>query len=365
MKALVIAGANIRLMPYLFGYFEQLSKLKYDITLFYWDRDGLEDRPLPKDVKPICFKKNMKNDIPKFLKIRNFIRYRKKALKVIKSQQYDRIIVCDTQFAVLLSDILIKKYKNKYIFDYRDPSYERFSFYKKRVATVVLNSKATFISSDAYRDCLPKYEHIYTVHNITMKDLKYREIRRENNREMQKIRISFWGCIRDTEVNLSFIKGIANDSRFEVHYYGTIEKTAEAILTYCKENSINNVYMHKEYLPDERYNFASTTDIIHNLYNNAEGSNPSLGNKFYDAIIFYLPQICTKGGFMGDEAVKYGVGITVDPSIPFADKLFNYYQNINWIEFEENCDNCLKIILEDYKESNKAVSNALNTQYHH
>lgn len=361
MKALVIAGANIRLMPYLFGYFEQLSQLKYDITLFYWDRDGLKDRSLPEDVKAICFKESMKNDIPKIAKIKNFFKYRNEALKVINSQQFDIIIVCDTQFVVLLSDILLKRYRKKYIFDYRDPSYEKITLYKKRVASVVLNSKATFISSDAYREYLPKYcEHIYIMHNITAKDLMYRNVRRALARETTgKIRISFWGCIRDTEVNLSLIKGIANDSRFELHYYGTIEKTAKAVVNYCEKNDINNVYMHKEYLPDERYEFAKTTDIIHNAYNNYDGGNPSMGNKFYDGIMFYIPQICTAGGFMGSEVLKYGVGITIDPENPFADKLYDYYKNTDWIDFEKKCDKCLESVMEEHKVSRLVLLDAL------
>ena len=359
MKALVLAGANIRHMPYLFFYFEQLSNLKYEITLFYWDRDGLQDRPLPDDVKAISFRKKMKNDISKLAKIKYFLEYRKEALKVIKSQQYDRIIVCDTQFAVLLSDILFKKYKKKYIFDYRDPSFERIGIYKKRVDSVILNSKATLISSKAYCDYLPKCEHIHTTHNILMGDLTKRNIRRLLPRETERIRLAFWGCIRDTEINLSFIKRLANDNRFELHYYGTIDKTAQSIVPYCEDLKINNVFIHGEYLPDQRYDFARSTDIIHNMQNAVDGGNPRMTNKFYDGIIFYLPQICTDGSFMGSETVKYGVGISLDPSISFADALYYYYKNMDWGKFEEKCDKCLGEVFREFKRAQKAIYAAL------
>lgn len=359
MKALVLAGANIRLMPYLFGYFEQLSKLGYETTLFYWDRDGLKDRELPEDVESICFKKEMKNDIPKFAKLANFLKYRKAALKLLNSQHYDRVIVCDTQFAVLLSDVLLKKYKKRYIFDYRDPSYETIGIYKKRVAEIVLNSKATFISSDAYRENLPHCEYVYTTHNITMKDLQYRNIRKIFPRNVDKIRISFWGCIRDTDINLSLIKGLANDSRFELHYHGTIENTAKKIVEYCDKANIKNVFLHNGYLPDERYNFARETDIIHNMYNNGGKSNPSMGNKYYDGIIFYIPQICTEGGFMGLEAEKKNVGITINPTVPFADTLYNYYRNIEWDNFEKSCNYCLDTILKEKTDIDNVLRESL------
>jgi hypothetical protein len=197
------------------------------------------------------------------------------------------------------------------------------------------------------------------MHNILMADLKHREVRRSLSREKQRINISFWGYIRETEINLLLLKEIGNDDRFELHYYGIIEKTAETIVMYCKKYDIKNVHMHNAYLPEERYNFAKTTDIIHNVYSNNGGSNAAMGNKFYEGIIFYIPQICAEGGFMGTEVVKYGVGITINPSASFADKLFEYYQNINWTDFEMKCDNCLEILLREQENSIDALSYAL------
>lgn len=360
MRALVIAGANIKHMPYLFEYFEQLMLLKYEVTLFYWDRDGQIDRALPQGIKTICFKKIMGNDISKFAKIKNFLQYRIKAVNNINSTQYDRIIVCDTQFAILLSDILLGKYKKRYIFDYRDPSYEYIGVYKKRVHALVLNSKATFISSEAYREYLPKCEHIFTTHNISKEDLRYRDVRREHSRDADIIRIIFWGCIRDTEANLILIKGLANDLRFELHYYGTIGKTARTIIDFCKRQNIFNVFVHQAYLPDERYGFAATTDMIHNMYNNnSTGGNPSMGNKFYDGIIFYIPQICINGGYMGKQVEKNEIGVLIDYSTAIAEKLYNYYKNIDWEDFERKCDSCLASILEEQKASVLMLRKAL------
>jgi len=359
MKALVLAGGNIKFMPYLFYYFKQLSELNYDITLFYWNRNGLIDSALPSYVKPIEFTVIMKSEIAKYKKLINFIKYRKEAINVIKSDKYDRIVVCNTQFSVLLSDVLIKFYKNKYVFDYRDPSYENIKWYKNRVAKIVNNSIATFISSKAYHVNLPNCEKIHFFHNISMRDLKYRDLRKSLSRKNSKIRISFWGCIRDLKTNLTFISDIANDERFELNFYGTIENTANEIVKFCRDNNIQNVYIHKEYLPEEKYQFVQSTDIIHNLYNNSNQYHYSMGNKFYDGIIFYIPQICNESGIMGSEVEKYKIGITVNPYKPFADKLYEYYNNIDWLEFEKNCDECLNAILIEQNSSNEMLKKVL------
>lgn len=358
MQALVMIGNSPKLTPYIFGYLEQLSELNYETTLLYWARDGIEDSV--SGVKTVCFNEKMKNQIPKVAKIKNFLKYRKVALELLEQNKYDRIIVCTTQFAMLLSDVLLKKYKGRYIFDYRDPSFENIGIYKRRLASIVHNSKATFISSDAYRRYLPQREHIYTTHNITMKDLQHREVRRLSPRDVDVIRISFWGCIRDAEINLNLIKGLANDERFELHYYGTIEKTASEIVSYCKAKGINNVYIHKEYLPDERYDFAAETDIIHSMQNHMDEGNPRMANRFYDGIIFYIPQICTKGSFMALQAERYGVGISIAPTKAFADELYNYYKSINWPEFEASCDKCLETVLGEYENSRLALIEALS-----
>ena len=71
-------------------------------------------------------------------KIKPMLNFRKYANGLIKKKQYDKLIILTTQTAVLFPD-LISKYKGKYIFDYRDASYEYISLYKKYVSHTVNN----------------------------------------------------------------------------------------------------------------------------------------------------------------------------------------------------------------------------------
>jgi hypothetical protein len=352
VKVLLICSSNMKFMPYVFVYLRQLIELKCEITLFYWDRTGKEDVALPNEVEVVCHKYLLEDQLPKYRKITAFLKYRRAAIKVMKARQYDKIIIFNTHFAVLLSDILLKRYRRKYIFDYRDPSFERYKLYQKRLNTIVLNSKTTFISSDGYRQFMPPYEHIYTMHNMTMADLTHREERRVFPRKRDVLRIAFWGAVREFETNISLINGIGNDGRFEMHYYGTMGKNiGPGLQKYCAENHIHNIYFHKEYTPEERYEFCKTTDIIHNVTDiNVRKQN--MHNKFYDGLVFYIPQICTEGGFMGAEVVKHGVGMTFDPARPFADRLYRYYNDIDWRMFEKNCNVCLDAILKEQEDSN-------------
>jgi len=62
---------------------------------------------------------------------------------------------------------------------------------------------------------------------------------------------------------------------------------------------------------------------------------------------------------MSSEVLKYGVGITIDPSTSFADKLYNYYKNIDWADFQKKCDSCLEIVLEEQENSVCGLNSAL------
>jgi hypothetical protein len=347
----------MKFMPYVFVYLQQLIELKCEITLFYWDRRGEDDIPLPNEVEVICHKYLLENQIPKYRKIIAFLKYRRAAIKVMKARHYDKVIIFNTHFAVLLSDILLKHYRHKYIFDYRDETFERYKLYQKRLESIVLNSETTFISSDGFRQFMPPYEYVYTMHNMTMADLAHREERRVFPRERDVIRIAFWGFVRDTEINIRLIEEFGNDKRFELRYYGKLEKqTGLAMHRYCTENAIHNVYLHGEYYPEERYKFARTTDILLNAYTERKGENKrAMSNKFYDGIIFYIPQICTHGVFAGEEVVKHGVGIAFDPARPFADRLYQYYNDMDWGTFEKNCDVRLDAVLKEQENSHELL----------
>ena len=49
----------------------------------------------------------------------------------------------------------------------------------------------------------------------------------------------------------------------------------------------------------DRFKFAARTDLIHNIYANDGKTTYAMGNKYYDGIALYLPQLCSIGSFMG------------------------------------------------------------------
>lgn len=351
MRVLILGFTKISYMPYMHFYIEQLKKNNCDTHLLYWKRDRTPDSQCPDGVKSYVLDQCQEDSVPLIHKIGNFYKYRNIALNILKSQNFDFIIVLHSTPGVLMSDILTREFKGKYILDYRDFTYENYTFYKSVIHKLVDNSAVTFVSSDAYRKYLPKCNHICTSHNFLRNTLEVRNCRKNKTRNVSPIKIRFWGFIRHQKINVTIINKLANDTRFELHYHGREQKTGRLLKKYCKENNFDNIFFHGEYSPDFRYEFIQNTDLVHNIYENDTKTINAMGNKYYDGVIFSVPQICNEGSFMGEQVKNNGVGITINPdSINFADQIYNYYHNIDWVVFENSCDKTLKDIEYQYNE---------------
>lgn len=357
MKILIIGFAKIKYMPYLNLYLDNIDANKNDVHILYWQRDNTPDKPLPENLKQHIFKREMSDEIPKYKKLGFFVQFAKIAKKLIRKEKFDFIVVLTSIPAVLLSDVLLGKYKNRYIYDYRDFTLEKNAVYKRIVEKLVENSKITVYSSEKHLEFLPESEKLHIAHNFVNSSLEQKiDKKAEFKDKNEPIRISYWGIVRNEEFNRSVIKKLAGDKRFEVVFHGRKQQTAVNLEKYCKDNNIKNVIFAGEYREEERYGFAKTTDIIYNLYSVSGTEGMAMGNKFYDGIIFKIPQICTMGSFMGEKAEEYGVGKAIDPnSETFADDIYNYFVNLDYDKFYGNCDKILRRIVQDNEETAELI----------
>lgn len=350
MKILILGFTKIKYMPYMNFYLDNINILQNEVHLLYWNRDLKEENISHlKNIKFHEFKYYQEDEISKFSKIKSFFKYRKYVTNILKKEKFDFIIVLHSLTGVVIFDKL-KKYKKRYIFDYRDSTYEKLLLFKWIIGGLVKNSYATFVSSDGFRRFLPqKYKKkIYTSHNLLQDSLNHREDKEKYGVKSKKIRIAFWGFIRHEEINIEMIKKICIDNRFELHYYGREQQTALNLKKYVLDNNIKNVFFHGEYKPEERYSFILSTDIIHNIYLD-NNTMLAMGNKYYDGIIFKIPQICMKDSFMGKISEKAKIGFMCNPyESDFLDQIYNYYDNLNHEMFKQFCDKELERVMIEY-----------------
>lgn len=350
MRVLLVGFADPTRMPYVNFYVDAMANKGHEIHLLFWNRDGRPDVPR---VSGVCaqheFRLVQKDQVAKLTKIPAFIRYRHYAKHLLKEQSFDLLIVLHTLPGVLLFDQLTRKYRNKFLLDFRDLTFERFALFRWLIARLALHSLGVFVSSDAYRAFLPRAAAVFTSHNLDLNSLNHRQERRVLPRSVLPIRIRFWGLIRHERVNRRVIDQLGNDPRFELHYHGVEGRVAESLKVHAKQRDVANVFFHGAYSYEERYLFARETDILLNLYENDSTTIFAMGNKFYDGIAFYLPQLCTARSYMGERVMNARVGISIDPAVEgFADSVFAYYRGLAWSDFEADCDRQLAGVLEEY-----------------
>lgn len=360
MKVLMIGFGKIYYMSYMHFYLEQLKKSKNEVHLIYWDRDGKMDVPVPEGLIAHEFKFHMEDDASKLEKLKAFWKYRKTCLQLLNSESFDLIIVLTTMPGIVLSDVLRKRFSKKYIFDYRDVTFENIGLFNRMVNGVVDHSLATFVSSDAFRAYLTD-KKIRTIHNILLDSMNHREVRRASARTRSPLRIRHWGLLGHESINRQIIDHLVNDERFELHYHGREQEAARHLKEHCEQIGARNVFFHGLYKPEERYDFAKETDLIHNIFTNDVKTKPAMANKFYDGITFYIPQLCNVESYMGGEVTKSQIGFECDPnSASFADDLFEYYHSIQWNKFEKNCDDRLAAILKEYNDGIAIIAGIIN-----
>ena len=363
MRILLIGFAKIKYMPYLRFYLDNIEAGN-DVTVVYWNRDGRpEDISADGQVRFLEFSHLIDDHVSPIKKIGPFLAFRRFVRRLLKKESFDLIVCLHTFPAILTSDVLRKQYAGRYIFDYRDSTYERYRPFRRLIDKTVRGSMYTFVSSDGFRRLLPSDcdDKIITSHNILHDSLLHRDEKRLHGIPSDKIRIAFWGLIRGEDINRAVIDRLASDRRFELHYYGREQREAQLLKEHAAALGADNVFFHGEYVAADRYTFVRSTDIIHNMLDDGN-MMLAMSNKYYDGVIFRLPQLCMTGSVMAERASAAGVGLAADPySDGFADEIYNYYTSLDVAKLEADCDKETERVLLEYGNGCNAIKRATSS----
>ena len=332
MIGLVFCG-DLQYCPYLDRYLQRIATFNQKYIVYYWKRSNY-DANYPANFKSFNHYSSLTKS--KFQKLFDFLLFRRWLKKNIKMDSVDKIIVLSTLSGILIFDLLLSN-KDKYIFDIRDYSYEHnklFYFIEKKM---IYSSNFTVISSKGFKKFLPDYEYIIG-HNFNPKYLskkKYIYIKHG-----YPISIVWNGVMRYFDFQKEYIDRLKNDSRFELYYYGDGPEL-DKYIRYCKANHINNVHFFGRYDNDEKEKILAKADFLNNCYGSKYNENETkyaISNKFYDGIIFHIPQIVEPNSFKSELVRKHCIGVSLPSDELFADKLAEYYYTLDENTFNSDCD---------------------------
>lgn len=340
MNMLIVLADNVYLTPYINFYISVLGELNVDYKIIYWDKNGNEDID---DSRYIRFFYKAPSKIRKVL---GYIKYRKFVINEVKKESYTIIIPLHAIVSFILFDLFSFNFKNRYVYDVRDYSYERFFLYRMAQKRLVSNSMMNIISSKGYEEFLPKGEYFVT-HNIPHSD--YKSYRQYENSGCSTISISYIGLIRFMEQNKKILLFFKNDKRFNLNFIGT---NAMHLKEFCDKNEIHNVSLIDTFDSHETLNYYKNTDLIMNLYgNNTPLLDYAISNKLYYSACLYKPILVCEGTYMEKMSRKYGIGFTLSmSSMEEKDELYQYIVEINRKKLILNCDIFMKDVYKDESE---------------
>lgn len=340
----IIFIGNLYVCPYLNIYTQELEKNVTPYEVLFWNRSG-EKLTLPQNYRACEVYSEEEQRV--VTKLFDFLKYRRWLKGQLKSKKYDKLIILSTLSGMLIFDLL-KKYKRRYFFDIRDYSYEHIGLFFAIEKWVIKNSFATSISSPGFRNFLPQYEYIIA-HNIQKAELNINHQVQLPKGDAETINIVWNGTMRYFGHQKKIIDRLANDKRFALYYHGTGPELTQ-YEEYCDLKGVKNVFFTGRYDNTEKAQLLEKADIINNSYwiEKENEIKYAISNRFYDGLVYKIPQLVESKTYKAGICEKYGVGIGINPDEDkFADLLYEWYMGFDRERFTDGCEKLMNIVQND------------------
>ena len=344
MKIGVILPNNIWFCPYMSIYTHILDENKIDYDIISWNKDGRDPHiGYQYSDKSVLLNKGILSKIIAYAKYVRFVK------NVVNENQYDKLIVFGPQISIFLSSFLAKRYKGKYILDYRDLSIEQKPILKQLFNKVLANSFFNAISSPGFKKCLSNKYHYVISHNF---DISLVNKALGSNKEIpfnsSPINVLTIGGIRNYDSNVKVIESLANQENICVNFVGK-GIAAEPLENYSKKRKFFNVYFKGFYEKHQEASFIIECSFINIFYPRIISHDTIMSNRFYNALIYKKPMIVTSNSTQGDYVEKYNLGLSVENCENLAEKLKAFIENQDAAEFNKRCNSLLREFVKDYE----------------
>ena len=329
MRIAIIAFNNLKYCPYINPYKDFFETRGVDCDIIFFDRENIVAER--KKGQAIAYDKQKK-------KIINFLRFAKETKRLLRNIQYDFVVVLTTIPGVLLTSFLRRNYKNKYLVDIRDYTYEKFFFYRHLQKKLFQRAKLRVISSPGFVNFLPKNEYV-VCHNTTHNLHKSKNEFCSSN---TPIVIGYVGTIAYAEKCKKMIDLVKEDDRFVLHFYGNVRDVK--LIEYAKVVNSEKIKFFGAYDPKEKEKIINNVDILFNMYGNESLLvKYALSNKLYDSFYYKKPLITSPNTEMAKLAGCFSYSLDNDSKN--LNGLFDWYNNINKQEVE-NTISCFAMKVE-------------------
>lgn len=343
MRIGLILPGNIWFSPYAKIYTSILDENSINYDIVSWNRDGQDKKT------GYQFEYNQNNDASRCSKLFSYLKYLSFIKQTILNQKFDKLIIFGPQLAILLEPFLIKHYKNKYLFDYRDLSIEQITIFKRRFKNILKNSCGNIISSPGFKKCLPKNFKYYLSHNFDINIVQNNLDSKEPINNITPLNILTIGGIRDYDSNAAIIQALSNNRAFQMSFVGR-GHCAKPLEDFSKSINTQNIEFKGFYQKEDEPQYIKKSHFLNIYYPKIISHSTALSNRFYNALIYKRPMIVTSNSIQGDYVEKYNLGISINDTENLDEKLKSWMSDMNYEQFCDRCNSLLKSFISDYKE---------------
>lgn len=340
MKVCIIGHTERNYLPYIEKYTTFFDENSVDYDIICWQR---EEKPASSIPNEYNFFEEAKEGAMN--KIRSYLNFKKYVLAILEKNNYDKVIILTTVPAIFLRKYLHTHFKNRYLFDFRDYSFEKFLPYKKMVDKLIEESQITTISSHGFMDFLNRNKKIIMNHNIPVGINKQEPT---NIKEKSVINIGFVGGVRYYEENCALISKLQNEFRYQLWYIGKPVSDCD-LKAFCESNEISNVSFIGKYNNAEKIELYKNMEMINSIYgDHSLEVTTALPNRLYEACLLKKPIISSKGTFLGEMIERYRLGLVLDVETDDVLTLINHYvENFDMEQFNHGCEEFLLDVAHD------------------
>ena len=334
MKKIAILGvADLRHMTMISMYTDYLQRNNIEYEIICSER--YKDAEIAYEGKKVYKFPMMGMEAKKIVKLIYFLRFRRFAIKIMKKNQYDFVIVWGENTAVLFADYLKKR--GNYCVNIRDSVFSKMPFFFARLTQAVHHSTFSTWCAQRGLELLPKHDYVIVL-NQNHKLLQDADRKTNLCSENDVIRIGAIGAIRYLEDSKAFLKAMANDERYIMQFFGI---GSEELERFTKEQHIKNVEFYGEFRPEETASLLDRIDVM-NVYcgDGKNDINITLGSpiRFGYATYLYKPSIVSPNTRLSEKTKELGIGYTLDDIESVADDFYQWYHNIDFEGFKSGCD---------------------------
>lgn len=345
---LIVSMFSKRETPYVTHYEDALNDCGSLYDIVYFER--YDDEYIPK-ANEMVFRRYCPTGGSKLKKMKPILSYIRFIRKALKNGQYKFVIILTTLPAFFLADILLAKYRNNFIFDIRDFTYENYAVFRQIEKAVINASYATILSSEGFLSFLPDGGKYFFTHNAPAN----LELQINSGLSCKKnFVVGFVGSVRYEKENIALIDQFKDDLDVSFGYWGT-EAGGCNLADWCGEYP--QIALYGPFANEDKPEIYQKIDLINSIYgSSSRETTTAVPNRFYDAAIYGKPIVVSKGTYLATLVDEYNLGFAVDvfrDDVPL--ELERYLSTFESEKFEEGRCRLLRKVQDDFANQRRIV----------